>query len=94
MEILIILIFILLGIILPIKIFKPTFILLAGLGATPWGGLINLPYITSINGNVVTYVTLDPLLQWAFSLMLIVTSFIIYLDSIDAANKGGKNESD
>jgi hypothetical protein len=34
------------------------------------------------------------LLQWAFSLMLIVTSIILYLDSIDAANKGGKNESD
>jgi len=94
MELLIILIFILLGIILPIKIFKPTFILLAGLGATPWLGTITLPYIASINGNTIVYSTLDPLLQWAFSLMLIVTAIIIYLDSIDSANKGGNNESD
>lgn len=86
MELIIILIFILLGIILPVKIFKPTFILLAGLGATPWLGTITLPYISSINGSTLTYATLDPLIQWALSLILIVTAIIIYLDSID----GGK----
>lgn len=94
MEFLIILILILLGIILPIKIFKPTLILLAGVGATPWLGIMTLPYISQINGNTIVYATLDPLLQWALSLMLIVTAVIIYLDSIDSANEGGKSESD
>ena len=84
MELMIILILILLAIILPIKIFRPTFILLAGL-ATFFSPVI-LPYITQINGNTVTYTTLDPLFQWALGLILITTTIILFLDSTD----GGK----
>jgi len=88
MELLIIFALILLAILLPIKIFRPTFILLAGIAAliSP----VTLPYITQISGDTLTYATLDPLFQWALGLMLIVTAIIIYLESID----GGKNESD
>lgn len=88
MELIIILILILLAIILPVKIFKPTFILLAGIAT--FIGTITLPLITQINGNTVTYSTLDPLFQWALGIILIVSAVIIYLDSID----GEKNESD
>ena len=91
MEMLIILIFLLLGIILPAPVFKPLFILLAGIGSTPFLGLIKLPYIASIDGNIITYATLDPLLQWALSLILIATAIGFYLDSINL--NGGKNEN-
>lgn len=84
MEILIILILILLAILIPIKIFKPTFILLAGVAT--FFSPVTLPYISQINGNVVNYATLDPLFQWALGFILIVTAIIVYLDSID----GGK----
>jgi len=88
MEFLIILILILLGIIIPVKIFKPTFIFLAGLATLI--GTITLPYITSITGETLNYATLDPLFQWALGLMLIVTAIILYLDGIDQK----KGESD
>lgn len=80
MEFLIILILILLGIIIPVKIFKPTFIFLAGVATiiSP----ITLPYIATISGETINYATLDPLFQWAIGLMLIVTAIILYLDGI------------
>lgn len=86
MELLIILILICLAIIIPIKIFKPTLILLSGLATLI--GTINLPFISSISGDTITYSTLDPLFQWALGLILIVTAVILYLDQIDL--KGGK----
>lgn len=93
MEILIILILILLGIIIPIKIFKPTFILLAALATVI--SSVTLPYITQINGNVLIYSTLDPLYQWALGLMLLGTALVLYLDQIDAnKKKGDANDSD
>lgn len=87
MELLIILILILLGIILPIKIFKPTLILLAGLAAIPELGAITLPYIATISGDTITYSTLDPMTQWALALILIVTAIILYIEQIDTNNK-------
>ena len=86
MELLIILILILLGIILPIKIFKPTLILLAAV-ATFIGGSITLPYITSVTGNTFTYAILDTTTTWALGLILLVTSVILYLEMMDADKK-------
>jgi hypothetical protein len=82
MEFLIILILILLGIIIPVKIFKPTFVFLAGI-ASLWG-TITLPYIVTISGETITYAVLDSLLQWALGLMLIVAAIVLYLDGIDS----------
>ncbi|MEI7961174.1 MAG: hypothetical protein WCI04_02460 [archaeon] len=92
MELLIILILILLGIILPIKIFKPTMILLAAV-ATFIGGSITLPYITSVTGNIFNYATLDTTTTWALGLILLVTSVILYIEMIDT-NKKGKEQDD
>lgn len=88
MELLIILFLILLAIINPIKIFKPTLIFLSGLATLI--GTINLPYIASISGDTINYSTLDPLFQWALGLILLVTSIILYLDLLKVNN----NESD
>lgn len=88
MELLLILILICLAIIIPIKIFKPTLILLSGLATLI--GTINLPFISSISGDTITYATLDPLFQWALGLILLVTSIILYLDLLKVNN----NESD
>lgn len=82
MEFLIILVLILLGIIIPVKIFKPTFIFLAGLATLI--GTVTLPYIATISGETINYATLDPLLQWALGLMLIVTAIILYLDGMNS----------
>lgn len=82
MELLIILILILLGIILPVKIFKPTFVFIAGI-ASLWG-TITLPYIASISGDTLTYATLDPLYQWALGIILIVTAIVLYLDGMNS----------
>ena len=88
MELLIILFLILLAIIIPIKILKPTLIFLSGLATLI--GTINLPYIASISGDTINYSTLDPLFQWALGLILLVTSIILYLDLLKVNN----NESD
>jgi len=90
MEILIILILILLGIILPVKIFKPTFILIAGVAALL--EIITLPYITQISGETITYATLDPLYQWALGLILIVTAIILYLDGMNSRKESDTND--
>ena len=82
MEFLIILVLILLGIIIPVKIFKPTFIFLAGLATLI--DTVTLPYIATISGETINYATLDPLLQWALGLMLIVTAIILYLDGMNS----------
>ena len=89
MEILIILILILLGIIIPIPIFKPAFIFLAAIATLM--STVTLPYITTINANTLNYSTLDPLIQWALGLILITTTIILFLDSIDG---GKKHDSD
>lgn len=89
MELLFIIILILLGIIIPIKIFKPTFVLLAG--AITLLETITLPTITAI-GETITYATVPPLYQWALGLILIVTAVILYLDQIDL--KGENNGFD
>lgn len=89
MEMIIILILILLAIIIPVRIFKPLFIFLSAVATliTP----VTLPYITQINGNAITYSSLDPLFQWAIGLTLIGVTIILLLDMIDANKKEGEN---
>lgn len=90
MEFLIILILILLGIIIPVKIFKPTFILLAGVATliSP----ITLPYITTITAETINYATLDTIFQWALGLILIVTAIVLYLDGMNSRKESDTND--
>jgi uncharacterized membrane protein len=91
MEALIILILILLAVIIPVRILKPTFILLAALATII--SSVTLPYITNISDTGITYAALDPLFQWAIGLALLGTAIILYLEQIDAKKKGEENES-
>jgi hypothetical protein len=81
MELLIILVLILLGIIIPVKIFKPMFILLSA--AATLLETVTLPYVAQISGETIIYSTLNPLYQWALGLILLTTAVILYIDSID-----------
>lgn len=89
MEILIILILILLAAIIPIKIFRPVFILLAALGVLM--DQVTLPYITAVTGTTFTYATLDPIFQYALGLILLATALILFLDLLGDDKKDENN---